>query len=338
MNLPVVVDVAISMVFVYLLFSILVSAISELLQHWTRERGYFLYDSLYKIFADRHNLNYALLLYGHPIIDSKKQGGKKYPSYIQSKAFAEALIDLIAQPALAGAIQQQNGQLFIAQLANADIRKPTNVHADFLEAVKGMNNSNLRILLASLAAQSESYEKLKENIILWYDDYMDTVSGWYKRKIIRRTQYIGLLVAFIFHVDTIFLVDKFWSNEILRSSVVLAAEKEVSNPELMREYSVLRDSAIDKENNAFKNINEIKKISEQLALPIGMKQYEIRLANKSTCNKLLELFLIMIGCTLTGFALAYGADYWFNILGKLINVRSAVKPPSGDPSKKEDKK
>ena len=42
----------------------------------------------------------------------QKARREKYPSYIQSKAFAEALIDLIAQPALAGAIQQQNGQLF----------------------------------------------------------------------------------------------------------------------------------------------------------------------------------------------------------------------------------
>src|ERR1044071_6009710 len=88
-------DVAISMAFVFLLFSIVVSGTCEMWQMLTHRRAQFLRSALHDVFNDRLNKNYTHLLYAHPLVDRLKSNPTVYPSYIPSSVFADALIDVI---------------------------------------------------------------------------------------------------------------------------------------------------------------------------------------------------------------------------------------------------
>ncbi|GAB4139364.1 MAG: hypothetical protein Fur0041_14490 [Bacteroidia bacterium] len=66
-------DVIISVIFIFLLFSILVSALAELWQLIIRKRALFLHDALDDVFNDRLNKNYTHLIYSHPLVDRLKE-------------------------------------------------------------------------------------------------------------------------------------------------------------------------------------------------------------------------------------------------------------------------
>lgn len=71
--MPVLVDVIISFALIFLLFSILVSGMTELWQLIIRKRALFLHDAINDVFNDHLNKNYAHLIYTHPLVDQLKE-------------------------------------------------------------------------------------------------------------------------------------------------------------------------------------------------------------------------------------------------------------------------
>src|SRR5574337_662035 len=88
-------EVIISLAFIYLVFSVLVSGCCELWQLIIRKRSIFMYDAMSQVFNDRLNKDYAHMLYSHPLVDQLKERNDTYPHYIGANAFADALIDVI---------------------------------------------------------------------------------------------------------------------------------------------------------------------------------------------------------------------------------------------------
>src|SRR5512132_2778688 len=88
-------ELAISMVFVYLLLSLLCTAINEwiagllALRSKTKEQG------IRNLVNDGSGTGFAKALYDHPLIKGLCEQGHK-PSYIPSRIFALALLDMIA--------------------------------------------------------------------------------------------------------------------------------------------------------------------------------------------------------------------------------------------------
>lgn len=337
MEINLLLETGISIVFVYVLFAIIVSGINELIQTICRSRSYALHSALNEVFNDRLNRDFTGLLYTHPLIDTIKQSTKSYPAYIQSRIFADALIDYFSRQHLLNELQF-NDQLKVYERTHvtqgdSSINAASTQLNRFIAGVSALNNSDLKILLTSFHANAANLQELRNNIIFWYDEYMNVVTSWYKRTIMKRGIITGIIVAVAFNVNSIRLATDLYEQDTLRKHVVEAASHYYD-----RKKSAYHTDSLADHNPARTMEEELKDIQEAyrevgvLKLPIGWDFSGVESKEQTCCSskkKNIDGILTVLGWLISGLAFAFGADYWFNLLGKLINVRSVVKPKEG---------
>lgn len=316
-------EVLTGLVFVYLLLSLLCTIINELLARFLQLRATNLREGIGELLADPNVAGIAHDLYNHPLISHlaherfsgwkrvwKDVGGigkkgeqppengaasgdevpKKFlPSYISSKNFARALVDILL-PA-----ESNNGNELNA----------------LRESIQQLENESLRKALLSLADTSNrNLDEIRENIESWFDDAMDRVTGWYKR----RLQYISLAIAFLitvgFNADTISIGNTLWHDQDLRTAVAEQAHQALSN------CSKTPLSSCD-------HWTEYTNVAQELhAFPLGWPN-----DHPSSFG---EILLSLLGWIITALAVSLGAPFWFGLLNKLDAIRtSGAKPKQG---------
>lgn len=317
MNL--ILEVAISLAFMYCLLSIAVSSINEVIVYYLKERGKFLCTVLEEVLKDTGvKRNFTKLLYAHPLIDRLKKNNDSLPSYISATQFSESLIDTINMDFENKAhsfISSQEGGLKV----NAVSAIPEDAYLKFKKAVEIMPFSDVKILLNSFLNGTESYDKLKANIQNWFNDYMDRTSGWYKAKQQWSLFIISCFVVIAFNVDTISVVKTLSRQDALRTQISSAAEKYAQS-------EIVSVSAKDSTNSDVKikpiiqNIQRTKSELKAIGFPIGWGVLD--------CNKtFFEWSIRTLGWLISALALSFGAPFWFETLNKLINVRkTGIKP------------
>ena len=105
-------EVAMGVIFVYLLASIICTAVREGIEAWMNARAVFLEHAIRELLHDRGGAGLAKALYTHPLIDGLYSGdyvpgkgvkpsgmtrGHNLPTYIPSRNFAVALMDIAAR-------------------------------------------------------------------------------------------------------------------------------------------------------------------------------------------------------------------------------------------------
>ena len=94
MNIPTIVNVAIGLIFIFLILSLLTSEIQEAIATFRQRRAKHLKNSIITLLTK----DLTDQLYTHDLIQSLNQTGKNRasigPSYIPSDIFASALIDI----------------------------------------------------------------------------------------------------------------------------------------------------------------------------------------------------------------------------------------------------
>lgn len=196
-------DVAIGLVFVYLMVSFVCSAGVELVEMLMKQRGKHLYQGIVSLLKS----DGAKELYKHPLVQSLSTG-TSLPSYIPPRNFALALLNGIGSGSAA-----------------------TNAAA-IKDAIDGLDkNSDLYKTLSAiyLGANGEA-ESIIKGIEDWYNSAMDRVSGWYKRY----TQWwllgFGLVAAMAINVDTIYIVKQLSNNKAMRDAIVATAGQGIKAP------------------------------------------------------------------------------------------------------------
>src|SRR5437667_1659053 len=96
-----IIDVAIGIIFIYLTLSLVITATNEFISSVLARRQKTLLLGIRNLLGD----NLADKLYDHPLIRSLRNDGKR-PSYIPSRSFALALLDLI-EPRIASTTPPQ---------------------------------------------------------------------------------------------------------------------------------------------------------------------------------------------------------------------------------------
>jgi hypothetical protein len=167
-----------------------------------------------------------------------------------------------------------------------------------------------RALLALVDEAEGDFEKLKHNITHWFDSSMQRVSGWYRRKAETVILIIAILVSVILGVDSVQLGKSLWINPALRTVAVETATKAAG---------------------AQAPSGNLKSLQSQLdGLDIPRAPY---VWGQSFPNWLRDHGL---GFLITAIALSLGAPFWFDLLNKLVSLRSSGQKP--EPETKEVKK
>jgi hypothetical protein len=348
-------EVATGIVFIYALLSLMCTALREGVEGFMKTRASYLESAIRELLYDAGRKSLAKDFYEHPLIYSLYPGnytpgtspkvagpltrGKRLPSYIPAANFATALVDIIARgpaPTNGSNRKLSDGK----EHPNADLATPITM-ADVRKHIGTIDNRPVeRAVLAALDTANGDLEKAKKNLEHWYDSAMDRVSGRYKRSTQLVLWIIGFVIAVGFNVDTITLADYLYRNGTQRGAIVAQAES------MSRDKSGRPDS-----------YEEVKKQINALQLPIGwdflFKQNSEENAGNGTIERealsecrrsdtLLNCltpfwnewhvwFMKPLGWLLTAFAVTLGAPFWFDILNKIMIIRSTVKPHEKSP-------
>lgn len=305
-----VLDLVIGLVFVYLLLSIICTAVQEIIAALFSLRARNLAKGIANLFADKRIEGLTELFYDHPLIKSLSRGTKK-PSYIPAHTFALAFLDGIAP-------------------AKED-RVP--VMPEIKAAIDGLpGDSELkRLLLVLLRQAGDDPAKFRAAIETWFNDAMERVSGWYKRQSQAIIFILALILTGITNADTIQIAKNLSANPALRAAVIAQAQQFANEqpkapfsaggpsvPPLVQPPPATTGNSREAMTQAIDNF-------QKLGIPLGWQALP---KAEEWPNKI-------IGILLTMFAISLGAPFWFDVLNRVARIRSTGVTPEA--SAKEDK-
>lgn len=298
-----VLEVAIGMVFIYLLLSLLCSAMSELIEAQLKFRARYLVVGIRNLLSDPYGEGLAKDFFEHPLIKGLRVKGGQ-PSYIPTRTFALALWNIATS-----AGTEASGVAVTHQLSS--IR----------ETINKLSNKDLRSALLTLIDEAgNDISKARKNIEEWYDDAMDRVSGLYKR----HTQYIllllGVMLAMAVNADSINIATALAHNSALRESIVAVAEDYARTP-----------LSAGSPQTPEQKIRDIRGQINQLGFPLGWVSKPMREDPQGFPHTSTDWWLKVLGWLLTALAISQGAPFWFDLLNKFIVVRSTIKPREKSP-------
>lgn len=359
MNLSSLLDVLIGLVLVYLVMSVLCSGINELLaQHFSR-RGRFLREGLLNMLGDRSTY---LQLINHGIVASFYRdlpGKPKTPSYIPAAHFAQALFDVIRMRAAIIQAQLVDGsgqavadkdKVLAEALARRD-QKPLSCEALRQAAITCRNYGfpAAAALVPLLDAAGGDLAAAQKNVEDWFNSTMDRVSGWYKAHSQKILLAIGIAAAVLLNVDSIELIRGLAGSEQLRTALAATAARVAGTSQFAGvTLPVAQDQPADAPALTAPQLQQLAaglKSLQGQGLPVGFSCLtrdseaglkDIAAACRGELGKLGHSgwLLKILGWLITGFAAGLGAPFWFELLGKLISLRSAgPKPEPAKPAK-----
>lgn len=350
-------DVAIGLIFIYLLYSLLVTAIQEVISSFLNFRGETLYKAVRQMLLNNGSDILAKQFYSHPLIKKLtfEKGLKKYPSYLNGETFARVLKDILPDLHL-GKGKELELKDRLALLPDGDLKKTLQT---YMQVKPDFSN-----IMEKAADADAALGK-------WFDETMDRLTGFYKRKIQWIVFTIGFVLAAAFNVNTFSIFKKLSTDEKAREkivnqavifmeqnkdfdSILIKKRAKILSDSLSTEKDTLRkksiiDTILKKENEElYKEFTEKRNavnnlINEDIAeanntLGIGWKNADIHLRDSNKIN-LLKLFKMLFGWIITGLAITLGAPFWFDLLKKLIQIRGAgVRPATLSEKQAAEKK
>jgi hypothetical protein len=290
--------VIIGIIFVLLLLSLLATSVMELLASFFHLRGRNLTKALHNMLAS-NDKSEALLnafkensLYKH-LSQQYSNNVQGPPSYIDAKTFQSILFDIILKED-----GVENLKARIDELPDEDLKN---------------------VLNQLLRDADNEMGRFKASIEKWYNDVMDRASGWYKRYTQKILIGVGVAIALIFNADTFAIYNRLESDPETLQQVVALAENYVNNREdiLNRPVDPSFEQSLDNlESFINTEINSVKS-------PLGLGWSEADFSNYNTYDWLAKI----LGYIVTALAISMGAPFWFDLLNKLVNIRSSGNKP-----------
>jgi len=207
-----IIEVALGLAFVYLILSLVCSALNELLAGWLRLRSKNLEQGIRNMLNDPEGTDIAGKLYQHALVTALGKGrGAQKPSYMPPRVFATALLDI---------------------LKFTSPESTTRTAARMREAIADIDSPSLQESLRTLLDEAEGDVKaFRVSLERWFDDAMDRASGWYKRKIQLVLLALAAALTVVLNADTLQIGDTLLRDDAARAALVARAERFAAAPE-----------------------------------------------------------------------------------------------------------
>jgi hypothetical protein len=291
-------DVAIGLIFVFFLLSLVCSAINESISSALRWRAVMLAEGIENLLSGTSTVTaegraLARSVHEHPLIQGLvRPGSHRWPSYVPSRTFVSALLSLGTLPGtVAGA--ERSVQESIDAIPNQHVR----------DAMSG--------LLRRAGGDARRFEALAEE---WFDDSMERVSGWYRRKVQIALLVIASALVLALNVDTVQLSSHLWSDQSVRRAVVETASSTAVTGQGSQACATPGECLQDVADR----VGEV----HSLDIPLGW-----RAPNEPQWDRWTWYPTKLIGLVLTVAALSLGAPFWFDLLSKVARLRASGAPP-----------
>lgn len=148
---------------------------------------------------------------------------------------------------------------------------------------------------------------------------MDRASGWYKRMIQKIIVLVGLIIAIVFNADTIAIFERLESDPESLQQVVTLAENYLSKNET--EQVIRTTPTFDQQLDEVRSL--INDEIEQAKSPLGLGWEGVTFLTFTPTQWIVKV----LGWIVTALAISLGAPFWFDLLKKLVNIRSSGNKP-----------
>ena len=330
-----VLEVVIGVIFVYLSLSLVCTAANELIASLTTWRARNLAHGI------RNLLNYKTTdellkgIYNHPLIQSLYRDSKRLPSYIPSRTFALALMDIIV-PAGSSDRDTLNGIREAVKKAATNKVIDKQVSDALLVLIDEAGNT-IKGAVSEIQKAETALSKVQENVETWFNDSMERVAGWYKRKTQALIFALALVFALALNVDTIMITKRLSSDSALRAAVVATAEKSAQQPVVVAQPANQAGGAQTsgqggveaRTGAAIQAVLDQQDALQSLGLPIGWGDRRNWPGGDDHTDWQLfwDWLAKVFGLLLTAGAASLGAPFWFDMLNKIVTIRSSGKAP-----------
>lgn len=342
--MPPILDVAIGVVFVFLLFSLVVSALNEVILSYLDKRAAFLREGISELFRDstpkekqppntitvdrffQHGM-IAVLSRGRYGTSGNKTVTTGVPSYIPGKSFVLALLGLVT-----------------------DGKNPTSI-SDLRATIEGIGNVELKQTLLALYDDARgNLDHFKANIENWFNESMDRVGGWYKRYAQQWLLALSLGLAIVCNVDSVRIIRALSLDKNLRESMVRQAEAYVKDSDAPAKATGAPGAA-SASSEPSEKIAKFKAALVELGgtgVPMGWSDgpsqtlvgslpklrncfsftfWKENLFTTKTSRAFALWFTAIMGWAITGLAASLGAPFWFDLLNRFIDIRGVGRAP-----------
>jgi hypothetical protein len=228
------------------------------------------------------------------------------PSYIPSRTFALALIDIL----------------------NANKEKGEEAMRSISKALAEHDNKAAQALLTLAIDAKGDVVAFQRNLEQWYNDAMDRVSGWYKRYTQRVLVVLGLLLAIVFNVNSVRVARTLWLDRDARQAMVNAAGNYAKEHPAATNQAESSDAGRLKEQLQ-SNVDVFSQVTTSSLLPVGWKHSwhdYVSFYQADWRGAALSTLTLAAGWLMTALAISFGAPFWFDTLNRFMVVRSTVKP------------
>ena len=227
------------------------------------------------------------------------------------------------------------------------IKKGSDIHGEVIAAIQDKDSETYKkvkelidILPSSVVDNIETMAKraqmraksteegitlLRREIENSFDSSMERAGGVYKRNAKGVAIIIGITLAITTNADTFHIINRLSKDSLLREIIINQAVKvapQESNPS---------------------DINKIdpNEILKEVELPIGWTSANVQQQINSTKYRVngLPVFSVLsmiAGWFVSGIAIAMGAPFWFDLLGKVMNVKNAGKKGKQSPKNQDE--
>jgi len=282
MNFPLILDIALELIFIYLILSLLASELQELLTTLLQWRATHLKKSIDKIHLEIQD--------GITNTDSPL-----HANYKEIEAEIRIVIDKLPES---------------VKKSLSALAMRSQIKVDSVE---------------------QELSQFKKEIEIWFDRSMDRASGVYKRNAKGVAFLIGLILAFAANADTFHIVNRLSKDTPLRYAITQNAGQITS--------SCSSSQGTQESTSQLDCIRqEVNQTLDKISLPLGWSTVNLSQQEEEGKGWQLNGFSFaplrrILGWMVSGLAISMGAPFWFELLGKIINVRNTGPKPASSAEK-----
>lgn len=294
MDLTVIIQVVIGIIFVWVILAVITSQIQEWFASILKWRASMLEDTIVQMLG---NPTLKDKVYNHPLIQGLySNNGKRKPGGIPEDKFALVLFEEV-----------MNSGVTVTDVKNTFDALKKNI--SFLKAMEGGNElkkfaTSLDTLLIGIEEKADdathAITEARVRVEGWFNNSMERLGGAYRRRMQIIAIVVGITVAAVLNVDTGAIMTALWKDPVVRQAIVVqASQLQESNPQPDQQPSV---------EEVAKNVEKLNTLS----LPIGWSSKNVPSNANGWAGKI-------VGILLSGMAAAQGAPYWFDLMKKLLS-------------------
>lgn len=382
-------DVIIGLMFIYLLYSLLATVITEIIATQLGLRSRNLKEAINRMLTDEENSGKLRRLwdsmrliknpknriitnfYDHPEIKYLGSTGIfKTPSSFKAVSFSKTLMCvLFGDGALTAEQIDAKWKVIIKNAKNAPEPTPTDPEEEIEDPFKMGKNEKIldyesgKYIKSLWEESSGNIQDFKLHLEAWFNRTMDEATEWYKRKIQIVAFLVGFFISWIFYVDTFSIVSKLSTDKQARDQMVSMANSYIENNK-MDDINTQIDSARAKtDSQKLNSFLEVKQVLEAdidnantiLGMGAWLPDTVTVITNKSGIGYIPRidnficknktpvngkitfsgydkwkyffglLYHHFWGFFITAIAISLGAPFWFDLLNKVMKLRTSKK-------------